>query len=153
MSSVDRPEAQRYNPIFDRLAPSPNAEENIRGLIAYGLYKVAKREWAQGIWERENRKPSQVELDAYAATWTESLQKGLQERADSSLANFGKVVIDEATPGIREDALRGTTGKAISTSVVANAVYTLILIAVAIILYLAGIDIVGFVQKFRPPSG
>lgn len=59
----------------------------------------------------------------------------------------------EATPAIREEALRGTTAKAIGTSVIANAVYTILLIAFAVILYLAGIDIVGFVQKFLPPNG
>lgn len=151
-SGADRG-APHYNPIFDRLAPAPNAKENIRGLIAYGLYKVAKREWAQGIWEREARKPTQAELDAYARTWTDSLLEGLHERADSSLAGFGNVAVAEAMPSIREDALRGTTGKAITTSVIANAVYTLILILVAVILYLASIDLVGFVQKFRPPNG
>ncbi|GJE29337.1 hypothetical protein [Methylobacterium organophilum] len=153
MASGADPKQPHYNPIFDRLAPAPNAKENIRGLLAYGLYKVAKREWAQAIWEKEQRKPTQAELDAYATTWTDSLLEGLQERADSSLAVFGNVAVAEATPAIREEALRGTTAKAIGTSVIANAVYTILLIAFAVILYLAGIDIVGFVQKFRPPNG
>ncbi|WP_244536895.1 hypothetical protein [Methylobacterium brachiatum] len=122
-------------------------------MIAYGLYKVAKREWAKGIWETEGRKPTDDELNAYARTWTPSRLEGLQDQADSSLAGFANTAVAAAAPAIREDALRGTTGQAIRTSVIANGVYTLILILVAVILYLAGIDIVGFVQKFRPPNG
>ncbi|MGX9982012.1 hypothetical protein ACTHAX_19920 [Methylobacterium fujisawaense] len=132
--------------------PVGNAEGNAPGLIAYGLYKVAKREWVEGIRARHGRGPTAEELDAYAATWTDSMLTGLRERADSTLAAFGNVVVSEATPSIREDALRGSTGKAISTSIAANALYTLILIALALILAWSGVDLIGLVQKAKPPA-
>lgn len=153
MIGGSKPEAPRYNPIFEHFVPANRANDNVRGLIAYGLYKIAKREWSQSIQDRHARQPTPEEREAYIATWTPSRLAGLEQQADVTLAAFGSAVVDAATPDIREDALRGTTSKAIGTSVSANGVYTLILIVFALILYLAGIDLIGFVQKFRPPGG
>ncbi len=153
MNGGSSPEPPRYNPIFEYFVPADRADDNVRGLIAYGLYKIAKREWSQGIPIRQGRQPNAAEREAYIATWTSSRLAGLEQQADATLAAFGSAVVEAAAPGIREDALRGTTSKAIGTSVAANAIYTLVLIAFALILYLAGIDLIGFVQKFRPPGG
>lgn len=41
-----------YNPIFEtlvgKLGPQ-DAEAGLQGLIAYGLYKISKREWVSGF--------------------------------------------------------------------------------------------------------
>ncbi|KMO18952.1 hypothetical protein [Methylobacterium platani] len=140
----------RYNPIFERFVPPDRADENVRGLIAYGLYKIAKREWAQGLQERLGRQPTPEEQDAYIATWTDSRLRGLEQQADATLAAFAETVVTEATPAIREDALRGTSGKSIGLSIAANAIYTLILIALALVLAWGGIDLIGLLQKARP---
>lgn len=143
----------RYNPIFERFVPPDKADENVRGLIAYGLYKIAKREWTQRLQERTGRQPTSEERDAYIATWTDSRLRGLEQQADATLAAFAGTVIVEATPSIREDALRGTSGKSIGLSIAANAIYTLILIALALVLAWSGIDLIGLLQKARASSG
>ncbi len=153
MADGARPEPPRYNPIFERFVPAEQADENVPGLIAYGLYKIAKREWAQQIQEREGRQPTPDEQAAYIATWTESRLRGLEQQADSTLAAFGEVVVNAATPGIREDAIRGTSGKSIRLSIAANFIYTLLLIAVALILKWSGIDLIGLLEKARPSGG
>lgn len=142
----------RYNPIFERFVPPDKADENVRGLIAYGLYKIAKREWAQSLQERLGRQPTSDEQDAYIATWTESRLRGLEQQADATLAAFAEIVVAEATPAIRENALRGTSGKSIWLSISANAIYTLILISLALVLAWSGIDLIGLLQKVRPAS-
>ncbi len=90
------------------------------------------------------------EQDAYIATWTDSRLRGLEQQADATLAAFAETVVTEATPAIREDALRGTSGKSIGLSIAANAIYTLILIALALVLAWGGIDLIGLLQKARP---
>jgi hypothetical protein len=60
-----------YNPIFERLfGDVEDGSANVEGLVAYGLYKISKREWVTGLRKKEARGPSAEELRAYMATWT-----------------------------------------------------------------------------------
>ncbi len=141
-----------YNRIFESFVPPGEHGDRISGLVAYSLYKVEKREWAAEIWRTENRGPTADELAQFIRTCTPSRLEGWKQQADNALASFGDSVIEDATPQIREDALRGTTARAISTSMVANFLYTLLLIFVSWILYVGGVDIIGFFKKFQPPN-
>ncbi|MGA0595431.1 hypothetical protein [Enterovirga sp. CN4-39] len=133
-----------YNPIFTRFVElERGGDEQIQGLIAYGLYKVAKREWVRGISEVSGLKPTETQLADYAATWTESRLKGLEDQAQNALARFAEVVVEENTPSIREEALRGTSWKSIGTSIAANFIYTLLLIAIVVLLRVAGVDLLS----------
>jgi hypothetical protein len=39
-----------YNPIFERFVDPDRPEvEQLPGIVAYGLYKIAKREWASEL--------------------------------------------------------------------------------------------------------
>lgn len=58
-----------YNPIFERLVIEPTDGE-VLGVIAYGAYKKAKWEWAQEVFRKEGRPPTDAERKAYIATWT-----------------------------------------------------------------------------------
>src|SRR5829696_7304624 len=101
-------EEPHYNPIFEFFVNPEHAEaEQIPGIIAYGLYKIAKREWASKLYQREGRKPTEEELEAYIRTWTESRIRGVTQQAESVLASFATSVIESATPQIREDAITG----------------------------------------------
>jgi hypothetical protein len=53
------------------------------------------------------------------------------------------VVVDEATPKIRENALRGMAGETIRRSIYANAIDTLIPVALALLLAWNGLDVIG----------
>ena len=144
------PEPQAYNPIFERFVPIDGTGDRIGGLVAYGLYKIAKREWAAEVWRIEGRAPSEQELAAYIRSWTASRLDGLQQQADNTLATFSDTVIQDATPRIREDVLKGTTRSAILTSMAANFFYTLALIAAVLVLSWAGVDVLGLFEKLKP---
>ena len=119
----------------------------VTGLLAYSLYKVAKREWATEQWETRQARPTPEEMTAYTKTWTRSLVDAKLAEAESMLAAYAEAVIIDATPRIREDAVRGTFGKDLLTALAAAFIYTLLLIGAAAILEFAGVDIEGIIGK------
>ncbi|WP_246164431.1 hypothetical protein [Blastochloris sulfoviridis] len=128
-----------FNPIFDKLV---NAEHpQVAEMVAYCLYKIRKREWATDFFAKNGRKPNDEELAAYVAMWTPSLIEGTRQQATGIVNSFAASVLDENAPKIREDALRGTFLRAVSTSIVASFFYTLLLIGVVIVGQIAGVDI------------
>lgn len=147
-------ETARYNPIFTRfVAIEQGGDKQLEGLVAYGLYKVAKREWALDVWDRQGRKPSEDELSAYSASWTESRLKGLEQEAQTVLARFAESVVEANEPSIREDALKGTTSRAILQNMSASFLYTLLLLLLVVILAFFGVDILGLIEKIRQLRG
>ncbi|MBO0903953.1 hypothetical protein J1C47_09890 [Jiella sp. MQZ13P-4] len=150
MNQTPAPPEPHYNPIFERLVnvDQPMAE-NLSGMIAYCLYKIAKREWATDFFQRNGRKPNETELDEYLRTWTTTRIAGAEKEADAVLLDFAGSVVDENTPRIREDALRGTFWGSVWTSCLAAFLYTVFLIGAAVILKSAGIDLLSIVQSVR----
>lgn len=148
MSDVRGSEERHYNPIFERFVNVTLPEDQVLpGMVAYCLYKIAKREWATDFFERTGRKPNAGELDEYIRTWTNTRIAGAQKEADAVLLAFASSVIDENTPRIREDALRGTFWTAVWNSMVAASLYTLCLIGLVVILRFAGIDLLSIFQS------
>ncbi|HSP23935.1 MAG TPA: hypothetical protein VLQ65_02045 [Saliniramus sp.] len=141
------PALDSYNPIYERLVDDPVDDHEIVGLIAYALYKRAKREWAARIRSRHGRGPSSTELSDYVETWTPSRLSSLRAEAASALAGYANYVIVSEEPRILKDALRGTFWPSILRSMVAAAIYTLALIALAIIAARAGVDLLGILRS------
>ncbi|HZJ13200.1 MAG TPA: hypothetical protein VFD26_11250 [Methyloceanibacter sp.] len=139
-----------YNPIFEKLVDQDGSET--RGIIAYGFYKVAKREWAEKVHEEEGRAPTPDALRAYIATWTPSRLEGVRKEADQLLAAYAENVIAEAEPRILKNALRGGFWRGVGASMVAAVLYTLILIAFATILAWSGVDLIGILKNTAPAS-
>ena len=97
-----------YNPIFEQLVDGDHDQESeLIGIIAYGLYKQAKREWSSEIRSQKQRGPNNDELKAYVASWTDSRIDGLRTEAAEILASFSGYVIENERPNILKDALRG----------------------------------------------
>jgi hypothetical protein len=137
-----------YNPIFERFVDPERPEaEQLTGIVAYGLYKIAKREWASELHNREERRPNEEELAAYIRTWTESRIKGTLEQAEGIMGTFSAVVVESASPEIREDALRGSFWEGVWRNIAANALYTLGLIAIVVILKWAGVDLLSLFKS------
>lgn len=130
-----------YNPIFEAFVDPDDLE--VEQLVAYGLYKIAKREWATALWTRENRKPTDGELAAYIQTWTPSRLEGTRKEAKLVLSAFAGTVVEDAAPAIREEALRGTWTRTVVQGLVAALLYTLILVAVAFVLRWSGVDLLS----------
>jgi hypothetical protein len=143
------PEKSRFNPIFAQFYFDVPEAEKLRGLVAYGLYKIAKREWASELFEREGQSPSPEELAGYGRFWTPAQIEGKRAEAKSVLSEYADDVVEAAAPGIEKAALKRSVWRAIAYGLLANFVYTVLLIVVVIILKLAGVDLLGLAQKIK----
>jgi hypothetical protein len=133
-----------YNPTFEELVD--RADDTILGLIAYGYYKIAKREWASRIRAQIGRAPTDEELKAYIATWTPSQLQGVRERAAQVMAEYANNVIAAERPRILREALRGSFWRAVWPSMLASAFYTIALIMLVVIAARAGVDLLGIIE-------
>lgn len=139
--------ANQYNKVFEKfVGDSPDGMSDIIGIVAYGIYKNAKREWATDFRSTYNKAPSQDDLNAYHATWTPAQIQSARNSAAQVMAEYADSVISNEEPRILRDALRGTFWPSVGTSIFANVVYTLALIAIAIVLARAGIDLIGLLS-------
>ena len=136
-----------YNTMYERLVDQGGNE--VSGYIAYGLYKQSKREWVREFEADRGRSPDGAEQASYVATYTPQIVAALQTQADGILTQFASSAVDDARPKILKEALRGSTGRAIGLSLLSNAVYTLLLIAVVLILRYAGVDLLGIFDTAR----
>ncbi|MCF1502528.1 hypothetical protein L0F51_01945 [Afifella sp. H1R] len=136
----------KHNPIFERFVDKNAPDRELEGMIAYCLYKRAKREWATEHFQRAGHKPSEEELEAYIRTWTPSRIAGALKEAEAVINAFAGSVIESNESRIREDALRGTFWRSVGTSMFAALLYTLILIAVVVVAQVAGVDVVSIVS-------
>ena len=96
-------EAEDYNRIFESLVEGP---DDLVGMIAYGRYKWAKREWIQKQSAVADGSPNPAALLAYAEHWTESQLASLYETAESALSEFTLDIIESETPRIEAAALK-----------------------------------------------
>ncbi len=143
-------EGPNHNPLYDTFVDVPEADR-LQGLIAYGLYKKAKQEWASDHFARENRSPNDGELTAYIRTWTPSQVEGKRVEAANALAEYASEVVESARPQILKEALQGSVGRALWLGILTNFVYTLILIGLVILLKWAGVDLLALWEKASPP--
>jgi len=136
-----------YNPLFERFYDQD--EDQVRGLIAYGLYKVAKREWSTQFVNNAQRQPTLEEIHAYHATWRDSVILGKRAEADDILESYANEIVKQERPGIIEEALRGTFWSSVLTNIVSGALYTLLLIAIIVIVRWAGVDLLSLAGTTR----
>ena len=129
-----------YNTLFEKFHDED--EDEVRGLIAYGLYKVAKREWVQRT-SAGGRPPSSAELKAYHETWTPANIASKQAQADAVLRSYSDEAIKQERPSIVEEALRGTFWWSVTTNIVSAFLYTLILLGIVVVLKKTGVDILS----------
>lgn len=124
-----------YNPIFEQLVDGNDDQHNeLIGIVAYALYKRAKREWASDLRTRGGSKPSEVQLSDYMRSWTPSRLEGLKTEAAGILAEFADYVVQAQEPRILRDAVKGKFWRGVGTSMAANFFYTVILILAALVL-------------------
>ncbi|WP_407105586.1 hypothetical protein [Hansschlegelia beijingensis] len=122
------------------------------GLVAYALYKRSKREWAEAIGAKHRRKPTDHELEQYVDSWTDSRLSGLKEEAKSALASFAYSIVEEETPKIEKEALKGKFWGSVFESVCGAFLYTILLVIVAVLLSKAGVDALGVLKEAAKPG-
>ena len=92
-----------HSDIFERL--SAHDENDLVGLVAYGLYQRRKRAWIIDYHAKHGKFPTQAEREAYAFSYRESALSGLRTDAEGALAAFGELVAQEQIETLRSDAL------------------------------------------------
>lgn len=142
------PEDSDYNAIFERLVDGP---EDLAGMVAYGRYKWAKREWLIEHQERRGRPPSADELRHYREHWTDSQLGALIDTAEGALTAFTSAVLDAERPKIEAAALKQARSfwTDVGAGVISAFVYTLILIGLALTLRVSGVDLLDAVEGVR----
>lgn len=148
-----KPIAGDYNPIFEKLVDGDHdPESELVGIIAYGLYKQAKREWAADIRDDKQRGPSREELEAYVASWTSSRVDGLRTEAAEILASFSGYVIENERPNILKDALRGRFWVGVGESVIGAVCFSVFLILLYLFLDYFGLPLPSLGSSALPAA-
>jgi hypothetical protein len=138
-----------YNPVFETLVDkAAEGQDTIIGIVAYSLYKLAKREWISEFREANGRSPSADEIRNYHKAWTPSLLEGKKAEATQIIASFSEDIVEKAKPEILKDALRGSFWRATGVNVFSNFLYTLIVLGVVLVVAMTGLDIPAMLQKF-----
>lgn len=133
-----------YNRVFERfVGEGDDGMSDIIGIVAYGIYKNAKREWATHFRQTYGRAPNSDDLRAYHATWTPAQIQSARNSAAQVMAEYADSVISAEEPRILRDAVKGSFWPSVWTSIFSNALYTIGLIVLAVILARAGVDLIG----------
>ena len=133
-----------YSPMFDAFVPGDEDDQDyLSGLVAYALYKSKKQEWAKSMQAAHRRAPTPEENRAYTATWTPRQIESTRKEANEALVAYGSGVVQAERPIILREALKGNFERDVGTSIVGALIYTVLLIAIAFSLRIAGIDFFG----------
>ncbi|MGR9552284.1 hypothetical protein ACU8MG_03820 [Rhizobium leguminosarum] len=136
-----------YNRVFEKfVGEGEDGMSDIVGIVAYGIYKNAKREWAMEFRKSYGRPPTGEDLKAYHATWTPAQIQSARNSAAQVMTAYADSVISAEEPRILREAVKGSFWPAVGTSIFSNLLYTVGLIAVAIVLARAGIDLLGLLS-------
>jgi hypothetical protein len=147
MSDDIHPPNHNYNSIFETIvrdSSSPKLDE----MASYFLYKRAKREWATRYFERFKRKPDEPALIEYVESYTTTRLDGIVREGKGIVATYAESVIEEVTPQILKAALSERSFlRDASVAFVGAAIYTVILIAISLILAFADIDVYSIFHR------
>jgi len=75
------------------------------GLVAYGIYKQAKRDWIIRFREKRGQKPGAEELDGYHDHFSQSDLDRFRTQAEAMMLSFAEVIVEDRRPEI-EQAVR-----------------------------------------------
>jgi hypothetical protein len=156
MSNVtENPEPQTspVDPVFPRFFRNgEDPPDKLVGLIAYGLYEEARREWVDEFKAREKRFPIPEELRAYERSWTASRLEGLKNAAVQVLASYADTVAREVEIQALRGALRGGFGRSVVRWLFSAVLFSTAVLAITVALSRAGLDPVAAIQGLRSPS-
>ncbi len=130
-----------HNTLYERFVDQGGNQ--VQGYIAYGLYKSAKREWVINFKAANGRDPTSKEVERYVQTYTDQTIEAFETQAAGVLVGFADGAIADARADIVAEALRGSFWGSVWQSIFANALYTLILIALVFVLTFSGVDLLG----------
>ena len=136
----------KYNFIYEKLV---TADDDLAGLIAYGIYKKHKIEFITKIKEEQKREPTEDECRSFfAASTTESQLDSYRSQAETMLSEMVGNIANEELKRYEAEMLRNykkeiaacipSNAKTFLASVGAGIVSTLLFTVIAGIFYFIG---------------
>jgi len=135
-----------YNPAYERLVQS---DDDLVGLVAYGLYKQSKRDWIKRFFDRNGASPSNEQLMDYVDRYSDVDLMRFRDQAEDMMLRFAEVMVEDRAPAIREEGLTAALvqrldgfgnlirdNSSLKMNVAANIIANLILGGVTLILLL-----------------
>ncbi len=98
------PDPYIHSDIFDRAVEN---NDNLPGLLAYGMYQLRKRRWIYDYHQRNGRFPSLDAVKEYSFSYRDDVLRSLREEADGALYRFAYSVMEERIEEMKLDALNG----------------------------------------------
>jgi hypothetical protein len=82
-------------------------ENDVQGLLAYGLFSQSERDWIKRFYGREGRLPSEREMDReFYFSYDPGDIERLRTQAQNEMLRFALSILDDKTPEIEEMARR-----------------------------------------------
>lgn len=138
--------AGKYNFIYEKLVTT---EDDVVGLIAYGIYKKHKIEFITKIKEEQRREPSEEECRSFfAASTTNSQLENYRSQAETMLSETVGNIANEELAHYEAEMLRNykkdisscipSNWKTFGVSILAGVVSTILFSVIAGIFYFIG---------------
>ena len=93
--------------IFDQLVQSSDDQDDIVGLLAYGIYEQRKRKWASDFFDEKKRFPSLENLADYDFHYRDEDLISLRQAAEAHFFEYSEAVKDQAIEELKLIALEG----------------------------------------------
>jgi hypothetical protein len=100
-----------HSEMWDRLVES---EEDLPGIVAYGLYQRRKREWIGYYQSHHGHLPPEDQVKNYSAGQRDTASRALKDEARGILFRFGAQYAQEQLPDLQSQALNAATLEKIS---------------------------------------
>ena len=108
LANESAPQHDRYvhSDIFDKLVAG---DEDLVGLVAYGLYQQRKREWVAEHLSRNKTSPSEDDLKAYSFHYQANALEALTHEAEGIMYKYGEEYIRARLPELQQVAFNEKT--------------------------------------------
>ncbi len=128
-----------YNTVFERLLPEhPDQKARVHALIAYGIYKEAKRDWVRSYRKRTGQAPDEAAHKAFADTQNAAVLEAYRSEASQIATDHVEDVVKARTPRIVQEAVKGSFAISFWSSLLANVVFATVLLLLALISAVVG---------------
>ncbi|MBO0663585.1 hypothetical protein LQ948_13155 [Jiella sp. MQZ9-1] len=131
-----------YNSVFERLVDAAEGDAaTLVGLVAYGLYKIGKREWALSVRQASGHPPTREDLAAYAQAQTQTVLDSYRSKANEIVASYATAVLESERPNVLAEAIRGSFMRSFWPSFAASVAFAAILSLIVVIAAINGFGI------------
>ena len=146
-------QAALVDPVFPRFFKNGDEQPpKLIGLIAYGIYEEARREWVDAFKRREGRYPAPDELHVYQTSWTSSRLEGLNNAAVQLLARYADSISREVENQALRGALRGGFLSGVVLWLFSAVIFVAAVLTMIVALSRAGVDPVYTYRALLRPA-